>query len=169
MKSFAEQFALYRQQHGNQSNQLIHFISIPAILISLLILMSWVSIVIAGQWFISFAWIGVILVLIYYYFLDVKLAVAMTVILLILTLICTWIAFPAPTKFSLILFLILLIGGGVLEFVGNSMGKTKPTLLTNVGQAVVAPLCLLAELITALGLGKYFNLASTKLPRNHKH
>ena len=158
MKSLTEQLIAYRQHHVEKINRINHYISIPAILLSLLILFSWISISIAGHWHITFAWIGVILLLIYYYFLDIKLAVVMTVILIVLTLLCSWIAYPAPTKFSLILFFVLFIGGLLLQFIGHSLEKTKPELLAHLSLLLIAPLFVVIELIIMLKLGKYFGL-----------
>jgi len=139
MKPLAEQLATYRQQHTQPTNKIVHYIGIPAILISLLIALSWVSVSIAGYWHITFAWLAVLALLVYYFFLDTKLAAVMTVVLILLTLLCSWIAFPAPTKFSLILFLVLFIGGWVLQFVGHTFEKATPGFLTNASQALVAP------------------------------
>lgn len=90
---------------------------------------------------ISFAWIGVIALLVYYYFLNGKVGCGddghYGPYHLLL---CTWIAFPAPTTFSFILFLILFIGGVLQKFMA------------------ITPLCLVVELILALGLGKCFDL-----------
>ncbi len=169
MKSLPDQLDEYRQQHSEKPNQLAHYIGIPAIVIGALILLSWISISIAGKWHISFAWIAVIALLIYYYFLNFKMAVVMTVVLFIVTLICTWIAYPTPTKFNLILFLILFIGGWVLQFLGHTLEKAKPPLLGNMASVLIAPLFVVAEFIVMLGFGKYFDLEkpTTKSKNNH--
>jgi len=167
MKPFTEQLAAYRQQHTQKTNQIAHYIGIPAILIGALLALNWVSISIAKEWHITFAWLLTIGLLVYYYFLDVKLASAMAVVLVILTLICAWIAFPAPGKFSLILFLILFIGGWVLQFIGHSFEKVKPDF-SNILQAVVTPMFILAEFMTMLGIGKYFDLEEAKSDDNNQ-
>ena len=149
----------------------MHYIGIPAIVLGLLIALSWLSVTIAARWDISFAWIGMVILAIYYYFLDIKMAIVMSVILILVTLLCTWIAYPRPTSASLILFLVLFIGGWILQFIGHTFEKTKPAFLANVNSILIAPLYVVAELILALGLGKYFNLAETaKAPplKNHR-
>jgi uncharacterized membrane protein YGL010W len=88
----------------------------------------------------------------------------MTVILVLLTLLCSWIAYPAPTKVSLILFFILFIGGWLLQFIGHSLEKTKPAFLESLSQVVLAPLFVVAEVIIALKLGKYFGLEESNNP-----
>lgn len=164
MKAFNEQLAHYLQQHSERVNKVAHYISIPAIVLGALILLSWVSISIAGYWHITFAWIGIVLLLIYYYFLDVKLSIVMTIIFILLTLLCSWIAYPAPTKLSLILFFILFIGGWLLQFVGHSLEKSKPAFLESLSQVILAPLFVVAEVIMMLKLGKYFDLEEPNPP-----
>lgn len=158
MRPFSEQFADYQQRQAQQANKIFRYVSTPALLISILLALSWLSISVVGRWYITFAWIATIMLLIYYYFLHVRLAIAMTVVLIILTLICTAIAFPSPTGFSIILFLILFIGGWVLEFIGLSLEKSKSAIFSRLVQLLTEPLFLLAEAIIALKFEKYFDL-----------
>ena len=158
MRSFTEQFTAYQQEHTQQTNKLLHYISVPALLIGILLALSWLSISIVARWHITFAWIAIVALLIYYYFLHIRLAIAMTVVLIIVTLICSWIAFPAPTGFSLILFLILFVGGAILEFVDLSLEKSSATFFSRLGPLVITPLFLLTEGIIALKFEKYFDL-----------
>jgi len=158
MKPLAKQLEEYRQQHTTATNKLFHYIGIPAIVIGALLLLNWVWVSFAGHWNITFAWIAVIGLLIYYYFLDIKLAVVMTVALVVLNLICYWIAYPRPTTANLIVFLILFIGGWILQFIGHSFEKTKPSFTANISQVFIAPMFVVAEFIVLLGLGQYFNL-----------
>ncbi len=164
MKLLAEQLKQYQAQHTEKTNRLAHYIGIPAIVLGTLLLLSWISVSIAAKWHISFAWIAVIALLIYYYFLDIKMAAVMTVVMVIVTLLCTWIAYPAPTKFGLTLFLILFIGGWLLQFIGHTLEKVKPSFFNTVGSILIAPLFVVAELIVALGLGKYFDLEDRTPP-----
>ena len=158
MDSLKEQLANYQRQHANRTNQIIHYVGIPAIVIGVLLLLSWVSVSIATRWHISFAWIAARCLLTYYYFLHAKLAGLMTVVLVFITLLCSWIAFPEPTKFSFGLFLVLFVGGGLLLFIGHSIEKSKPQFKENIGQLFVAPLFLLIELVRALKLENAFDL-----------
>lgn len=82
----------------------------------------------------------------------------MTVVLVILNLICFWIAYPRPTTANLIVFLILFIGGWVLQFIGHAFEKAKPAFLANISQVLIAPIFVVAEFIQLLGLGRYFDL-----------
>lgn len=137
-------------------------------MLGVLIALSWISVSIAARWHISFAWIVVIALLVYYFFLSVKLAAVMTVILVLITALCTWVAFPAPTATSLILFLILFIGGCLLRCVGHTFEKTKVDYLTYLKFAAVTPLYVVVELILALGWKKYFHLEKHLQPPTSK-
>jgi uncharacterized membrane protein YGL010W len=150
----------YHAFHQNRSDQITHYISIPAIIIGSLILLSWITVSIATRWHITFSWIAIILALIYYYRLHVKLAIVMTVVLVILNLICTWIGYPKPTTFSLILFIILFFGGWILLLIGHTLEKNRPPFFSSLSQIMIAPMFLLIEAIRAMNMGKYFNLDS---------
>ena len=71
MKSLTEQLVTYKQQHTNQFNRIMNYISIPAIVFSLLILLNWISIDIATKWQISFTWIFLIATLISQFLLPI--------------------------------------------------------------------------------------------------
>ncbi|OGO93046.1 MAG: hypothetical protein A3F41_04105 [Coxiella sp. RIFCSPHIGHO2_12_FULL_44_14] len=158
MRSLKDLFNEYQAQHQNHTNVLVHAMGIPAILLGTLILLSWISISVVTRWHITFAWIGAIAALIYYYRLDIKLAAVMTIVLVILTLICSWIAFPSPNTFSVILFIILFFGGWILLFIGYTLEKSKPALMTTLLHILIAPLFLLMEMLVMLKLKKYFDI-----------
>lgn len=159
MQSLREQLTEYQRQHQNRNNLTAHAIGVPAITLSILLLLSWISISIVTRWHITFSWIAVIIALYYYYRLDVKLAAVMTLVLIVLTLICSWIAYPSPTPFSAVLFVILFFGGWIALFVGHAFENNRPVFTTNLLQIlVVAPLSLLIEVIVMLNLSKHFNL-----------
>ena len=156
MKDFNAQLLVYKQHHTNPMNRLMHYIGIPAIIFSTLMLLNWISLDIARTWIIPFSWFLVIAGLVYYYLLNIRLALLMTVIMIPLTMLAIWIARPTPTLFSSILFFILFLGGWILQFVGHYFEKTKPAFLDSIIQLLIAPLFLLLELLRALKLTKFF-------------
>lgn len=158
MSSLTQQLNAYKREHTNHTNVLLHYIGIPALMIGLLILLSWVQITIGGQYHISFAWIAVAALLAYYYFLDVKLAAAMTVALVIVTLFCTWIAFPAPSKFSFVLFIALVVGGALCQYIGHGAERNVSNFTKNISQLLIGPMFVLVALIHMLNLNSFFNL-----------
>lgn len=158
MKDLKSKLLEYGQYHQHQSNRITHYIGIPSIIMATLIFLSWASVSIAGFWNISFSWLAVAALCIYYFTLDIKLAAAATVLLAIMTVIATWIAYPAPTIVSFIIFCILFVGGWILQFLGHHFEKNRPAFFKNVMQMLIAPLYILVELIKALKLEKYFDL-----------
>lgn len=164
MKSLAEQLFTYKQQHTHKINRLTHYVGIPAITVSLLILLNWISIDIATKWQISFAWIFLIGTLIYYFFLQVRLAIIMTIIMIPITALVVWIARPSPTTVSATLFFILFIGGWILQFVGHFFEKQKPAFFSSTSRLLIGPLFVLIEALEALGVAHYF----IKIPNDNK-
>lgn len=158
MKSLAQHLAEYRQEHSTYIDKMAYFIAIPAIAFGTLMLLSWVSIGLFGSVHITFAWIAVACLVAFYYFLDKKLAAAMAVILIVVTAICSWIAYPHPTGFSLILFLILFVGGWALLFLTNSIGKSKTAVMAIILSFPFALLFLVIKLIRVLKMESHFNL-----------
>ncbi len=155
MKNFNEQLQTYKQQHTNHLNRLLHYIGIPAILFSILMLLNWISLDIARTWIIPFSWFLILGGLVYYYLLNVRLAMLMTVIIIPITFIAILIARPTPTMFSSVLFLILFVGGWILQFAGHYFEKSKPAFLQSLTQLLIAPLFLVLELLALFKLDQY--------------
>ena len=155
MKSFNEQLFTYKQQHTNKINQLTHYVGIPAIVFWVLMLLSWISIDIATQWQIAFAWIFLFCALVYYFLLSIRLAMVATLIMIPFTALAQWIARPSPTHWSFHLFLFLFIGGWILQFVGHFFEKQRPAFFLGVSQLLIGPLFILVEGLEALGIAKY--------------
>jgi len=155
MKSLSEQLFTYKQQHTNKMNLLLHYIGIPTIIFSLLMLLNWISIDIATHWQISFSWILLLATLVYYFLLNLRLAIVATIVMIPFTFIAILIARPSPTLFSGTLFFILFIGGWALQFVGHYFEKQKPAFMINASQLLIGPLFVLMEALEALGLAKY--------------
>ncbi|WP_267256942.1 Mpo1 family 2-hydroxy fatty acid dioxygenase [Coxiella endosymbiont of Ornithodoros maritimus] len=164
MESLTRRLTEYRLYHTHRINKILHYIGAPLIVLALLVALSWISLSVAMRWHISFAWIAVIALLIYYYFLDIKLTLLMAVIMILVTLLCTWIAFPMPTEGSLFFFLVLLIGGGALLFIGHTFETSKVDFSTYMKSIFIGPLYLVAELLLALNLGKQFGLQEHQPP-----
>ena len=89
-------------------------------------------------------------VLIYYFMLDVPLALAMLVITAVLVFLADRIAglgtIPGWTWFGA-----LFIGGWILQLVGHGFEGRRPALADNLFQIFVAPIFLAAEVFFALG------------------
>ena len=147
MKTLDQQMAIYAAYHRNRWNKLTHFIGVPAIIFSILIPMSWVSI--GGDLSLAHVFVGAVLA--YYFLLDVPLAVATTIATGAL-LYAAKLAAGTSVVSGWIWFGIFFVGGWILQLVGHVFEGRKPALADNLFQIFVAPIFLVAEIFFALGL-----------------
>lgn len=152
MKKIDELITSYQSYHTKKSTKMTHYFGIPFVAFSLLILFSWVQIVVPNFFHINVSWIFVAAVLVYYFILDVQMALIATIIFIPLTLIANWLGHNGPDMLSGILFLIFFIGGWILQLVGHLFEGKRPALVDNFWQIFVAPLFLIHELFQKLGL-----------------
>ncbi len=141
--------AFYAAYHRDARNKATHFVGVPVIVLSLFIPLAWPRVEIGGLP-LTAAMLFAAVVLLYYFLLDVPLAVAMSAI----TLALLWLghqiaalgAGPAWAWFA-----ILFVGGWILQLVGHGFEGRRPALADNLFQIFVAPIFLCAEIFFALG------------------
>jgi uncharacterized membrane protein YGL010W len=150
MKSLEQQMAVYTAYHRNPWNRLTHFVGVPVIIFSILIPMAWLRLHVGGIE-ITGAALFVAAVLVYYYLLDVPLALAMTAFIVPVTYFAEWVA-RMPWQTGLAVFLATFVGGWALQLVGHVFEGRRPALADNLFQIFVAPIFLMAEIAFALGL-----------------
>lgn len=155
MRSITELLSQYQQQHTNKINRITHYFGIPMIVFSILMILNWISIDIATQYQISFAWLLLIATAIYYFTLHIRLAICATLALIIMTFIASWIARPTPTATTVTLFFILFISGWILQFLGHFFEKQKPAFFLSKTQLLIGPLFVLVEALKGIGISKY--------------
>jgi uncharacterized membrane protein YGL010W len=149
MKTIEDQMSFYAAYHQDARNKATHFIGVPAIMLSLFIPLAWIGFD-AGGVTITAAMVFAAVVLIYYFFLDVPLAIAM----LVITAALVWIGHHIAALGSMqgwIWFAVLFVGGWILQLVGHGFEGRKPALADNLFQIFVAPIFLAAEVFFALG------------------
>jgi uncharacterized membrane protein YGL010W len=149
MKTIEDQMSFYAAYHQDARNKATHFIGVPAIMLSLFIPLAWLRFD-AGDVTITAAMLFAAAVLLYYFFLDVPLALAMLVITTAMVWAGHQIAGLGPMQ-GWIWFAILFIGGWILQLVGHGFEGRKPALADNLFQIFVAPIFLAAEVFFALG------------------
>lgn len=154
MKSLQSQLMVYQQQHTNRTNKIMHYIGIPVIIFALMMVFNWISLDIASQFQISFTWLLLAATVIYYFLLNARLALYASLIMIPMAFIATRIAGPTPTHASTILFLVLFVGGWILQFVGHFFEKQKPAFLISASQLLIGPLFVLQELLEQCGLSR---------------
>jgi len=149
MKNIEEQMSFYAAYHQDARNKATHFIGVPAIMLSLFIPLAWIRFDIGGVT-LTAAMLFAAVVLVYYFVLDVPLALAMLVVTTALVWVGHQLAALGPVP-GWIWFAILFVGGWILQLVGHVFEGRKPALADNLFQIFVAPIFLAAEVFFALG------------------
>src|SRR5947208_1529547 len=149
MKSLEEQMAVYSAYHQDARNKATHFVGVPIIMLSLFIPLAWLRVDL-GTFSITAAMVFAAVVLLYYFFLDVVLGMAMLVLNAALIWAGDRIAALGVVQ-GWIGFAVLFVGGWILQLVGHVFEGRKPALTDNLFQIFVAPVFLCAELAFALG------------------
>jgi len=149
MKNIEEQMSFYAAYHQDARNKATHFIGVPAIILSLFIPLAWIRFD-AGGVTITAAMLFAAVVVLYYFFLDVALALAMLAVTGALVWLGHQIAQLGITQ-GWIWFAILFGGRWALRLVAHLFEGRKPALADNLFQIFVAPIFLAAEVFFALG------------------
>jgi len=149
MKTLEDQMAFYAAYHQDGRNKASHFIGVPMIMLSLFIPLAWLQVQVDGVT-ISAAMVFAAVVMIYYFVLDVPLALAMLVVSAVLVWIGHQIAALGAAQ-GWAWFGLLFVGGWIIQLVGHVFEGRKPALADNLFQIFVAPIFLAAEIFFALG------------------
>ena len=149
VKTIEDQMSFYAAYHQDGRNKATHFIGVPAIMLSLFIPLAWIRID-SGGVPITAAMVFAASVLIYYFILDVPLALAMVLVTTGLVWLGHQIAALGAAQ-GWIWFAVLFVGGWILQLVGHGFEGRRPALADNLFQIFVAPIFLAAEVFFALG------------------
>jgi uncharacterized membrane protein YGL010W len=136
---------VYAAYHQDARNKATHFLGVPVIVLSLMI-----PRVEVGGFPVTAAMLFAGVVLAYYFVLDVPLALAMLAVNAVLLWLGQWLAAQGAVA-GWAWFVILFVGGWVLQLVGHVFEGRKPALVDNLFQIFIAPLFLAAEVFFALG------------------
>jgi len=150
MKNFIEQARAYAAHHNEPINKYTHYVGVPILILSLMIFFSFFHIGIVNVISIDFATIGTLALIIYYFVLNWKLAIPLTVILIFLLWIANLFAYAGPTSTALWAFIITFILGWGLLFVGHAVEKKRPAFMEHALEALIAPMFLTAEAFFAI-------------------
>ena len=151
MNSFIEQARIYAACHQKPICRYTHIIGVPLILFSLMVFLGFVHLVIPGVLNITLAGIATLALLGYYYFLNWRLALALTVILFVLLGLAHLVSRHGPDSSSLWVFVITFVLGWGFQLAGHALEGKRPALMDNLWQALIAPLFLTAELFFLAG------------------
>lgn len=151
MKTLAEHMSIYQHDHTKDSTKMTHYLGVPLVTFSLLILLGWIHLSMSGVFTISFAWLFVATLLAYYYVLDWQLALVTTVMMIPTTLLASIFSHAGPTKFNIMFFLVTFTVGAILQVIGHIFEGKLPTFTHHAFQVFIAPIFLVAEMAFARG------------------
>ena len=148
---FERQMAMYTTFHRDPRNRLTHFFGIPAIIVSLMVALALArvgpdSVTVSLAVLVAAAAWGLWIVL------DGPIGLAMGLFLVPSLVLAEWIAATQTTTMVWIVFAVLFVGGWALQLWGHVYEGRRPALLSNLFQALIGPMFLVAELFFALGL-----------------
>jgi uncharacterized membrane protein YGL010W len=149
MQTLEQQMSFYAAYHQDARNKATHFVGVPMIIFGLFIALGWARID-AGGVTLTAAMLLAAVVLIWYFLLDVPLALAMLVANGVLLYLADLVSVQ-PVATGALWFLAFFSGGWVIQLVGHVYEGRKPALVDNFFQIFVAPIFLAAEVFFALG------------------
>ena len=148
MKSLAEQMSFYQRYHQSSKNKATHFVGVPAIVLAVMLAFSWVPLGSSG---LSAAEVLSAALLLYYFRLDVPLALASTGVFAILLALAHFLDNRLTPGSAHLAFALLFVGGWVLQLIGHYFEGRKPALADNLFQMLIAPIFLVAEVFFHFG------------------
>ncbi|NVJ51078.1 MAG: DUF962 domain-containing protein [Gammaproteobacteria bacterium] len=153
MKTASQWFAEYGESHQNPTNKLIHWICVPAIFLSVA-LMVWSipvpDIFPASPW-LNWTSIFLALTLLFYCTISWSIAIGMLLISTATVLACHWIAINSPWaawQVGLGIFVVAWIG----QFIGHHIEGKKPSFFKDMFYLLVGPAWLLGFVYRKLGI-----------------
>ena len=131
--------AHYGESHQNPRNELIHFIAIPLIMLSL------VGMLFALHPYVAYAFIAASMV--YYARLSLVFLLAMA----LLTALSLALVFAMGAR-VLPICIAIFVGAWILQFIGHKMEGKKPSFFEDIQYLWVGPLFVLSKLFGKLGI-----------------
>ena len=154
MQSADQLFDEYAESHQNSTNKSLHWVCVPAILLSLMGLVQSIPVP-AYMMSISpyLTWLSLLIVfaLIYYFALSFSLGVGMSVVALVFWQIVGWMSsFPIPLwQTSIVIFVVAWIG----QFIGHIIEGKKPSFFKDIQFLMIGPIWLLSFVYKRVGIG----------------
>jgi len=148
---FRRQLGAYATVHRDWRNKATHFVGIPIIVFSLLLVLSlWRFELLGREWTMSLA--VAIVAVVGWMALDLGIGLVMALIMAV-----AWFAAEAlagslgSASAVWMAFIALFVGGWALQFVGHHYEGKRPALLTNIFQGFIGPMFLVAESLVVMG------------------
>lgn len=150
---FAKEMAFYSAYHQEKRNVYIHVLGVPLITFTLFLILSRFSLVEVSGFQVSYSMLFMVLVLGYYYTLDVMFALAATILFGGLFVAAEMITKTLAPELAWSIFGLGQVFGWGAQFYGHFIfEKGRPALFDNLFQALVsAPLFVVADVFFELG------------------
>lgn len=147
---FERQMAMYVTYHRDPRNRVTHFIGIPPIVFSIVLMLCMLRFDVAGLG-LSAGIVAAAAVWALWILLDVTLGLAMGVFLVPAVWLAERLAVADP-GLAWAVAVACFVGGWVFQLLGHVFEGRRPALLSNLFQALIGPMFLVAEAFHALGL-----------------
>ena len=139
---FRRQLASYAAVHRDARNKATHFVGIPVIVFSLLLLLA--------QWHLAL--VVTIVAVLGWLALDLGVGLVMAVFMALAWYAAEALAAALGTPAAVwTVFATLFVGGWILQFLGHHYEGKRPALIDNLFQAFIGPMFLVAEAMVVLG------------------
>ena len=149
MRTLEQQMGFYAAYHQDPRNKASHFVGVPMIIFGLFVALGWARLEVGGVT-LTAAMLLAAAVLVWYFLLDVPLALAMLALNALLLYLAHRVS-TQPLAVGAAWFLVFFGGGWVIQLIGHLWEGRKPALVDNFFQIFVAPIFLAAEAFFALG------------------
>ncbi len=157
MKTVEDHLSQYKSVHFNKRNIQTHFVGIPLIVWAITVLLSLHTIettIANNEFTYTPAMIILAAMLLYYFKLHVKLALGMTVYLVVNLYLAIVVS---SMENALVIAIVACVAGWIIQFIGHHYEKAKPAFLDDIMGLIIGPLFLMAEVYFALGMEKKLN------------
>lgn len=140
----------YSESHQNKTNKKIHWICVPAIMLSLLGILWSLPFPVKVSPLINWATILIVSSLIYYFFLSWQLALGMLINSFLMILILQWMGgFSVPMwQIAIAIFIVAWVG----QFIGHNIEGKRPSFFKDIQFLLIGPVWLLADAYRKLHL-----------------
>lgn len=153
MRDVADWLSEYGASHKNATNELLHWVCVPTIVLSLFGLL-WSlpvpEVFTATSSWLNWATLTAAAVLVYYLALAASLAAGILIAFILLLLLTRWLGtLPWPLWLtSLVIFVVAWIG----QFIGHAIEGKRPSFFKDAQFLLIGPLWLMAAAYRRLGL-----------------
>src|SRR5262245_29118793 len=143
----------YSESHRNVGNEILHWICVPAIVVSLLGLLASLPVPTAFleiSPYLDWATVFAIAAILYYFAVSVPLAIGMIIVMLGLLAVVRWLAgFTTPLWIICVaIFVVAWIG----QFIGHSLEGKRPSFFKDVQFLMIGPMWLLSHVYRRVGI-----------------